>query len=228
MKIACIAYRDWAKKIYFTLSDTFDKKHEFLFIFDEYDKIENRILSFEPDIILWYGWSDLISNKLVEIFFCVMLHPSRLPKYRGGSPIQNQIINGETTSAVTLFKINNKIDEGDIIFQKDFSLEGQLDQIFERIIKIGAELSTKMIKNFTSLKLKKQDHSIATYFPRRNPRESEITINEIKTSTSLQLYNKIRALQDPYPNAYIVDKIGNKLYLTNAKLLDEKNSNNNR
>ena len=49
-----------------------------------------------------------------------MLHPSPLPKYRGGSPIQNQIINGESKSAVTLFKINNKIDQGDIIYQKEF------------------------------------------------------------------------------------------------------------
>lgn len=219
MKIACIAYRDWAKEIYSKISKENSKKNQFLILINDFDEIENRILNFKPDLILWYGWSDLISNKLVEDFFCVMLHPSPLPKYRGGSPIQNQIINGETSSAVTLFKINDKIDEGDIIFQKDFSLEGQLDQIFDRIIMIGTELSIKMIKNFTSLKLKKQDHTLATYFPRRKPKESEITINEIMTSTSLQLYNKIRALQDPYPNAYIVDKMGNKLFLTNAKLM---------
>ena len=49
-----------------------------------------------------------------------MLHPSPLPKFRGGSPIQNQIIRGEKISAVTIFKINKIIDGGDIYFQKNF------------------------------------------------------------------------------------------------------------
>ena len=49
-----------------------------------------------------------------------MLHPSPLPKFRGGSPIQNQIIRGKKISAVTIFKINKIIDGGDIYFQKNF------------------------------------------------------------------------------------------------------------
>ena len=66
-----------------------------------------------------------------------MLHPSPLPKYRGGSPIQNQIINGEKNSAVTLFKMTRNLDDGDIYKQIPFSLKGSLDDIFNRIIKLG-------------------------------------------------------------------------------------------
>ena len=44
-----------------------------------------------PDIVLFYGWSWKVSEKLINKFDCLMLHPSPLPKYRGGSPIQNQI-----------------------------------------------------------------------------------------------------------------------------------------
>ena len=59
-----------------------------------------------------------------------MKHPSPLPKFRGGSPIQNQIINGKSDSAVSIFKISEKLDEGDIIYQKYLSLEGELSKIF--------------------------------------------------------------------------------------------------
>ena len=74
-----------------------------------------------------------------------MLHPSPLPKYRGGSPIQNQIINGEKKSAVTIFKINNILDGGDIYYQKKISLEGSLNEIFDRIIKLGTEGTLRII-----------------------------------------------------------------------------------
>ena len=69
---------------------------------------ENIIHEYVPDMILWYGWSWIISEKIIENYFCVMLHPSPLPKYRGGSPIQNQIIRGEKYSKVTLFKMTKE------------------------------------------------------------------------------------------------------------------------
>jgi len=218
MRIACIAYREWAINIYKEIQKSFDNTYEILLITSNFETHEKEISNFNPDIILWYGWSNIISNRFINNYFSVMLHPSPLPKYRGGSPIQNQIINGEERSAVTLFKMNNKIDEGDIIFQKEFSLTGELDSILKRITKIGIELTKEMIYNFNSLNFIRQEESQATFFSRRKPEQSEITLEELKNSTSLQLYNKIRALQDPYPNAFIKDKNGNKLFLIKAKL----------
>ena len=218
MKIACVAYRQWAKEIYLEIQKIYHKNHKFLLITANFNEIDKKIKEFKPDLILWYGWSDLIDDKIISNYFSVMLHPSPLPKFRGGSPIQNQIINGETESAVTLFKMNNKVDQGDIIYQRKFSLNGELDEILSRITIIGIELSLKMIKNFNHLEFKKQDDSKASYYPRRKPEQSEITLEELKNSTSLQLYNKIRALQDPYPNAFIIDSQGKKLFLTRAKL----------
>ena len=65
-------------------------------------------------------------------------------------------------------------------------------------------------------------------YSRRKPSQSEITINEIKNLTANDLYNKIRSLQDPYPNAFIKDKNGNKLFIVSAYTdkKNEKNSNN--
>ena len=70
-----------------------------------------------------------------------MLHPSPLPKFRGGTPIQNQIIAGKKISSVTLFKINKILDGGPIIAKKPYSLEGSMSQILARITKIGVTFS---------------------------------------------------------------------------------------
>ena len=78
----------------------------------------SRILRFKPDYLLFYGWSNMVSDKLINTKKCIMLHPSKLPLFRGGSPIQNQIIRGVNRSAVTLFRMNKNIDQGNIILQK--------------------------------------------------------------------------------------------------------------
>ena len=217
MKIICCTYRDWAKEIYNFLENTF-KEHNFIMISSKEEYSEKIIHNENPDLILWYGWSWIIPKKILKKYYSVMLHPSPLPKYRGGSPIQNQIIKGETTSAVTLFKMDGGIDTGDIIYQELFSLEGDLEDIFKHITYIGTDLSVKMLNNFPNLNLTPQDNTKSTYFNRRTPEQSEITLEELRGSTAKDLYNKIRALQDPYPNAFIKCKNGTKLYLTKSQL----------
>ena len=107
-------------------------------------------------------------------------------------------------------RINNILDGGDIYYQKGFSLEGSLNQIFNRMVKIGI-IGTKKIltKNIVP---KKQNHKLATYYPRRKKKESEISLKELKHKSATYLYNKIRMLEDPYPNAYLRINKRKKLY----------------
>ena len=220
MNIACITYRDWALKIYDKLKLNNSKNHNFL-IFRNKDEFDSeKLVDFKPDLILWYGWSWLVDNIFVDEYTSIMLHPSPLPKYRGGSPIQNQIINGEKNSAVTLFKMTRKLDDGDIYKQLPFSLKGSLDDIFNRIIKLGYKATLEIINN--NYTLKKQINSEATYYKRLHPSNSEITMEEIKNSSAEYLYNKIRMLNDPYPNAYLKTSDNKKLYLIQSRLDDEK------
>jgi len=180
----------------------------------------DRVRHFRPDIILFYGWSWMVRKNILEIAPCVCLHPSPLPKYRGGSPIQNQIIAGEEESAVTLFLMTQGIDNGCILAQKRFSLEGELSEILERIVVIGAQLTenvlAKMLNN--TLCAVPQEAPKMTVCKRRKPGDSEITQDEIRSNSARYIYNKIRALQSPYPNAYIVCGNGKKIYLTKAHL----------
>ena len=207
MKILAIVYRSWALKIYQNLS----KKK---IIISNKDIGLKKIKKYNPDFILYYGWSKKVSKKIVNSYKCIMLHPSKLPDFAGGSPIQNQIIHNIKISAVTLFRMNEKIDHGNIILQKKLLLTGNLDEIFERIVSIGTSLTLRMLKN----KYKDKKLEVKKIYSRRKPRDSEITLKDLKTKSANYLYNKIRMLQSPYPNAYIKTVDGKKIYLTKASL----------
>jgi methionyl-tRNA formyltransferase len=209
MKILAIGYRDWAINIYKNLS----KKKIKIKIVKKEVNLKN-IKNYNPDFILFYGWSKKVSKKIVEEYKCIMLHPSKLPQYAGGSPIQNQIIRNVKTSAVTLFRMSEKIDHGNIILQKKLLLTGDLNEIFKRIVDIGTFLTLKMLKN----KYKDKKIKIKKIYSRKMPKDSEITLNDLKVKDANFLYNKIRMLQDPYPNAYIKTIDGKKLYLLKAIL----------
>ena len=210
MKILAIGYRDWAIDIYKNLL----KEKIKIKILKKKSISLKEIKEYNPDLILFYGWSKKVSNKIVQNFKCIMLHPSKLPNFAGGSPIQNQIIRNVRKSAVTLFVMNEKIDHGNILIQKEFSLLGELDEIFNRIIKIGTLLTLNILKkNYKQKKIK-----ITKVYKRRKPQQSEITLREFKFSNANYLYNKIRMLQDPYPNAFIKTIDGKKLYIQKASI----------
>ena len=210
MRIACIGYRDWAINIYRRLQHVFPH-YNFLMQLSKQEFCELQIEEFKPDMILFYGWSEKISSRLIKRKKCLMLHPSPLPKYRGGSPIQNQIINGEIHSAVTIFQMDIGIDDGPIAKQKYLSLEGQLTDIFERIEVLGFELTHEIFLN--GLKVYAQNNKKATYCRRRLPSQSEITLDELENQSAQYLHNKIRMLQAPYPNAFIKTRDGKKLLI---------------
>jgi methionyl-tRNA formyltransferase len=214
MRIACVGYRDWALKIYDKLAGHTD--HQFLIFRSKAQYDEQVLRDFKPSIILFYGWSWIVPAKLIKDFQCIMLHPSPLPRYRGGSPLQNQIIAGETESAVTLFLIDEGLDTGPIVAQRTYSLDGSIDDIFRRLTAIGIELTIELIEN--GLHPIPQTEDGATSFLRRTCEQSEITFDEIKEKTAEYLYNKIRMLQDPYPNAFIRTVDGKKLCIFSAKI----------
>lgn len=214
MRIACVGYRDWALNIYDRLSRKTDDL--FLIVRSKAQFDEAAIRDFRPDFIFFYGWSWIVSSSLIRDFRCLMLHPSPLPLYRGGSPIQNQIIAGELDSKVTIFLMNDEIDAGDIVAQGDLRLCGSLSDIFGRMEDVGFKLTLNILQH--GYTLTPQNHVLATQFKRRSPSDSEITLEELRTSSAQYLYNKVRMLADPYPNAFIRTIDGNKLIVKEVAL----------
>jgi methionyl-tRNA formyltransferase len=211
MKIIYYAYREWATNIFSKIKNV----EKYLITHNDYSIID----TIKPNLVFFIGWSDIIPKYVVENHMCICLHPSPLPRYRGGSPIQNQIINGEIDSAVTFFIMDEGVDTGEIISQEYLSLTGKLDKIFKDIEFIGENCINKIITDYVnnSLICNKQDNDNSTTFKRKKDSESEITIEELLNSEPIILYNKIRSLNDPYPNAYIKCRDGKKLFLTESK-----------
>jgi methionyl-tRNA formyltransferase len=215
LKIACIGYRQWALNIYRQINSDFSE-HLFLMQLSKDDFSLDEVARFSPDLVLFYGWSDIIAPEVISEYNCLMLHPSPLPKYRGGSPIQNQIINGEVDSAVSIFLMDDGIDTGPIVRQKYLSLRGEIPDIFRRLEIIGYELTADIIQ--VGLNPVAQSGDDATYFSRRSPDQSEITLKELEEESAEYLYNKIRMLQDPYPNPFIRTRDGKRLLIKKAEI----------
>ena len=148
------------------------------------------------------------------------MHPSKLPKFRGGSPIQNQLIRGVKNSAITILLANEKIDSGNILFQKKILLDGYLDDIHKRIVNGGFIGANKILNNLKKGKMYsfKQNHKKATIYKRRTPSMSEIFKNDFKKYNAKYFYNLVRGLQKPYPECFIKCKDNSILYLQKVSL----------
>lgn len=193
------AYRDWALELY----DKLAKRYKSIILIKNPKKLSyDHIKKVKPKLIFFPDWSWIIPSKIISEFQCICFHESNLPKFRGGSPLQNQIIRGVTKTKTSAFLMTEGIDQGHILLQKDLSLEGSLRNIFDRMIKNDYEMIVKIIQGEYSLKKQKGKPS---FFRRRKPEESELDNLDY---SKRYLYDFIRMLADPYPNAFI--KIGKR------------------
>lgn len=155
------------------------------------------IKKINPRYIFFPDWSWVISREIVEGYDCICFHEAPLPMFRGGSPIQNQIIRGIKNTKLTAFKMDEGIDTGDILLQEELSLEGHLKEILARITELVYIMVVKIIQGkFT---IRKQEGE-SSFYRRRTPEESRLP--DLKPDIGY-LYDFIRMLEDPYPNAYL-------------------------
>lgn len=206
------AYRKWALELYHNIS----KKYKDMILIDNPKKLTlKKIEKISPEYIFFPDWSWIIPKDIVNKFKCVCFHESDLPKFRGGSPIQNQIIRGIEKTKSTAFLMNEGLDSGDILLQEELLLTGSINEIFERM-KVN---DLKMIEKIIDGKYKrKKQRGKSSKYKRRNPEQSELkSLNYSKK----YLYDFIRMLEDPYPNAFI--KIGSKkIIFKQAKYKENK------
>lgn len=219
--ILLCSYRDWSNSICEKIEKKF-KTDDVIFTTCNTNKKFLYLTSIiKYDLIFFIGWSSIIDQSIVKNNICICLHPSLLPKYRGGSPIQHQIINGEDESGVTLFIMDEGIDTGPIIFQKKFNIKDcNLKEVFDNIIDIGFLGCSNIILDFIEgkhLSSISQNDLDSSFFKRRTKSMSEIFVEDFSHYSSKQLYDKIRSLQDPYPNAFIRCKDDTILYLTHSR-----------
>ncbi len=173
----------------------------------ENDELKKRLLEVEPDLIVVAAYGKILPEWLLNLpkYGTINVHASLLPKYRGASPIQWALLNGEEETGVTIMKVIPKLDAGDIISQKRVKIEKEdnAKTLHDKLAEVGAELLVKTLPLYVSGKLKPvpQNEEEATYCPQIKKEMGKIDWRE----SAEKIFNKIRAFT-PWPSAYTTFK----------------------
>lgn len=156
------------------------------------------------DLFIVVSFGQILKRELLSIpkLYCINLHGSLLPAYRGAAPTNWAIINGEKVTGVTIIKMNEKMDEGDIILKREVGIDNNDTNITlsERLSEIGTEVLLEVIgsiENNNKLNFVKQDDNQASSAPKLNKEDGLIDWNK----GAISIYNKVRGLL-PWPGAY--------------------------
>jgi len=178
-----------------------------------------KIKEFNPDLILVVAYGQILSKDILNIPWmgCVNIHASLLPKYRGASPINWTIINGEEETGITFIFMNEKVDAGDIIYQQKITIfpDETYGELNKRLSNLRAGIINKLLKEIKNGKIKRipQEKQLATYTKKMSKEDGEI----IWSNKGEKIYNLIRGTT-PYPGAFTYYK-GKKLKITMARFL---------
>lgn len=185
------------------------------------NEYEDLIRGMDPELIVVVGWYHMIPEAIISIpkHGTIGIHASLLPKYRGNAPLVWAMINGETTTGVSVFYFTDGIDNGDLLQQTPIDINPE-DNIAHVLLKAEeAALSSirETLKDIegNTVKRQRQIESLASYYPRRKPEDGLIDW----TWDAQRIQNFIRAQTKPYPGAYTyID--GKKVIIWDATVLE--------
>lgn len=182
------------------------------------------IKEINPDFIFVIGISQLIKKEIIDIpkFGCIGLHPSLLPKNRGRAVLPWTILNEEKETGLTLFKIDEGTDSGDILVQEKIKISEREDSntLYQKILLAIKKVIEENIENILTQEItyKKQLEEEATYCAIRTMEDGEIDWNK----SAKDIDKLIRATTKPYPGAYTYHK-GEKLIIWTSEIVEKDN-----
>jgi methionyl-tRNA formyltransferase len=142
--------------------------------FKKHDKVMNG------DILFILGCDKILKSQILKKHkYNLVIHPSKLPKGRGGAALFWDILKGKKTFYITMFNANDKIDKGDIVLVKKFSLAG--NELHDEIRKVQAKTTLKLIDEFLKLHKKikfRTQKGKSSYYSPRKPKDSELNVNK--------------------------------------------------
>jgi len=176
------------------------------------------------DLMFAVSWRYLIPPRVYQRsrLGTYVFHDSMLPEYRGFSPTVWAIVNGSDHTGVTMFKIAEKVDEGNIIAQQRVPIgnDDTISIVLDRVTQTYLDVLEQNLSNLVNGTVKPyvQDHSLATYTCKRVPEDNQI---DWLSSTSC-IFNLIRAVTYPYPGAFTYLN-GQKITIWSAERITNPN-----
>ena len=185
---------EWSNALYDRLISR-NKDVSWLRIFNKNDL--DKIADFNPDWAFFFHWSQIVSKDIWSKWKCVVLHTSNLPHGKGGSPIQNQILDNIVQTKVNAIEMTDKVDSGRIYCNQLITLQGTLRDIWMTIAIQSYGLIVRCIKENLNPEEQESEPSTKVYKRRRD--------NNLDLNCSLsQIYNQIRMLDgEGYPRSRI-------------------------
>jgi methionyl-tRNA formyltransferase len=159
------------------------------------------VRAIQPDINVVVAYGQIIPGPVIYLprFRSVNVHFSLLPKYRGAAPVQWAVLNGERKTGVTIFELNQKMDEGDILAaaETDILPRETARELERRLALMGAEMLVQTLARIDRVEHRPQEHSQATYAPRLKRENGEIDWRQ----DSASIDRMVRAFS-PWPGAF--------------------------
>lgn len=185
-----------------------------LTVWSPFEILSHQSLFTNHSVAVLASFGAIIPDEIINSFKhgILNIHPSLLPKYKGPSPIQYQLLNGETTVGVTVIKLDDEIDHGPILSQQPYNLQGNetAEDLLSILFEQGADLvaaQIEKIENKEELIETPQDHSKETWSYKISKQDGMINISRPPDKNKLE--NMIRAYY-PWPGVWFVARIKNK------------------
>lgn len=214
--------RDKSGRIYL---DAFAEEHKIPLIKTEHIndlEVERAVRERRLDWLFIIGWSQIAGKQILEAprIGCIGMHPTLLPRGRGRASIPWAILKKLPETGVTMFRLDEGVDTGDIIAQEVIPLQKEITaaELYEKVKQAHIQLirnNWEDIINGTA-SFRKQEEALATKWPGRRPSDGEIT-GDMKVEDALTL---VRAVTHPYPGAFYEEE-GKKWRIWSAKMADK-------
>lgn len=162
-----------------------------------------KIIDIKPDLIVTCAYGQIIPKEILDFpkYGCINIHASLLPEYRGGAPIHHAVMDGKDKTGITIMYMNEKMDEGDILYQKEIDIldTDNTSSMFNKLSILGSEMIREFIPKLINGEITpvKQDNNKATYAYNITKEDEKISFDD----SAINIYNKIRGLSE-VPGSY--------------------------
>lgn len=180
-----------------------------------------EILDSKPDLLLVAAYGQIIPKEVLGIpkHGSVNIHGSILPKYRGASPIQASLMNGDKLSGITLIRMDEKMDHGPVLATQTLTIDANDDfgTLYKKLAEVSAQLTANILPKYIAGQIKptEQDHEKATFTKLLTKADGKIDW----TRKAIEIQNQIRAL-NPEPGTWTTLD-GKIIKIMSAKIITE-------
>lgn len=212
MKIIFAAYRIWALEVLKDIQHhpKISEIHHVSSIEELETFVANLPDNHDYAMVMLCGWSWQVSQETLAKIPVISEHPAYLDEYSLGTPLQNQIVDGISITSHRVVKIGYPelgAREYSAKHEVDMSLSGNMDDILDRMWRTSYEIYSKFLDDWPHV-IWSQWPKAEGYRAPRKPRDSRLTREELSCLSTQRLYDHIRMLGVPYPNAFIEDDDG--------------------